>query len=105
MQRLTKQPEKNGNGKGNNITQSEKRVGTGAPLSATGVILPEPTIREQVDVIKESMLKSVEFMGLPGGVIHMRRQFARTFKGLENFVLWRAALTINQLVKPLRENK
>lgn len=50
-----------------------------------GIILPEPSIREQVDVIKESMLKSVEFMGLPGGVIHMRRQFARTFKGLENF--------------------
>ncbi|MBR2771728.1 MAG: tRNA dihydrouridine synthase DusB [Bacteroidales bacterium] len=52
---------------------------------ATGELLPEPTIREQVEVIKESMLKSVEFMGLPGGVIHMRRQFARTFKGLENF--------------------
>ncbi len=52
---------------------------------ATGEILPEPTIKEQVEVIKESMLKSVEFMGLPGGVIHMRRQFARTFKGLENF--------------------
>ncbi len=52
---------------------------------ATGEILPEPTIREQVEVIKESMMKSVEFMGLPGGVIHMRRQFARTFKGLENF--------------------
>ncbi len=51
----------------------------------TGELLPEPTIKEQVEVIKESMLKSVEFMGLPGGVIHMRRQFARTFKGLENF--------------------
>lgn len=51
----------------------------------TGEILPEPGIKEQVEVIKESMLKSVEFMGLPYGVIHMRRQFARTFKGLENF--------------------
>lgn len=51
----------------------------------TGEILQEPSIKEQVEVIKESMLKSVEFMGLPGGVIHMRRQFARTFKGLENF--------------------
>lgn len=51
----------------------------------TGELLPEPTIKEQVEFIKESMLKSVEFMGLPGGVIHMRRQFARTFKGLENF--------------------
>ena len=51
----------------------------------TGELLPEPGIREQVEVIKESMQKSVEFMGLPYGVIHMRRQFARTFKGLENF--------------------
>lgn len=51
----------------------------------TGELLPEPNIAEQVAFIKEAMLKSVEFMGLPYGVIHMRRQFARTFKGLENF--------------------
>ncbi len=51
----------------------------------TGEILPEPCLKEQVAEIKEYMMKSVEFMGLPGGVIHMRRQFAKTFKGLENF--------------------
>ena len=52
---------------------------------ATGVILPEPSVQEQVAIVKEWMAKSVESMGLPMGVIHMRRQFAKTFKGLENF--------------------
>lgn len=52
---------------------------------ATGEILPEPSIHEQVAIVKEWMAKSVECMGTPMGVIHMRRQFARTFKGLENF--------------------
>ena len=51
----------------------------------TGEILPELTIKEQVAEIQEYLDKSVEFMGPTIGVIHMRRQFARTFKGLENF--------------------
>ncbi|MBR4115760.1 MAG: tRNA-dihydrouridine synthase, partial [Bacteroidales bacterium] len=51
----------------------------------TGEILPELTIKEQVAEILEYLDKSVEFMGPTIGVIHMRRQFARTFKGLENF--------------------
>ena len=51
----------------------------------TGEILPELTIAEQVAEIQEYLDKSVEFMGPTIGVIHMRRQFARTFKGLENF--------------------
>jgi len=39
----------------------------------------------QVEEIKEYLLKSVEIKGLPGGVVHMRRQFAKTFKGLKDF--------------------
>lgn len=51
----------------------------------TGELLPELTLQQQVDELKEYMLKSVEIKGLPGGVIHMRRQFAKSFKGLDNF--------------------
>ena len=51
----------------------------------TGELLPPFTLQEQIDELKEFTLKSVEFKGLPGGVIHMRRQFAKSFKGLENF--------------------
>jgi len=51
----------------------------------TGEILPPMTLIEQVEELKEFMVKSVEWKGLPGGVIHMRRQFAKSFKGLQQF--------------------
>ena len=51
----------------------------------TGELLPPFTLAEQVAELKEYMDKSVEIKGLPRGVIHMRRQFAKAFKGLENF--------------------
>jgi tRNA-dihydrouridine synthase B len=51
----------------------------------TGEFANTFTLQEQIDELKEFTLKSVEFKGLPGGVIHMRRQFAKSFKGLENF--------------------
>ena len=51
----------------------------------TGNFATPFTLQEQIDELKEFTLKSVEMKGLPGGVIHMRRQFAKSFKGLENF--------------------
>lgn len=51
----------------------------------TGEIFPPMTVKQQAEELKEYTLKSVEFKGLPGGVIHMRRQFAKAFKGLSNF--------------------
>lgn len=51
----------------------------------TGQLLPSMNVQQQVDELKEYLMKSVEIKGLPGGVIHMRRQFAKAFKGLENF--------------------
>jgi tRNA-dihydrouridine synthase B len=51
----------------------------------TGEELPPMTLAQQVQELKEYMNKSVEVKGLPQGVIHMRRQFAKGFKGLDNF--------------------
>lgn len=51
----------------------------------TGEIPPPFSLQEQVNELKEYMDKSVEIKGLPRGVIHMRRQFAKAFKGLDNF--------------------
>jgi nifR3 family TIM-barrel protein len=51
----------------------------------TGEHIAPFTLLEQIEELKEFTLKSIEFKGLPGGVIHMRRQFARSFRGLENF--------------------
>lgn len=51
----------------------------------TGEILPEPTLRETVEGIIEFMQKSMERKGDRKGVVHMRRQFATAFKGLDDF--------------------
>lgn len=51
----------------------------------TGELLPPMTLKEQVEELKQFMQKSVEWKGLPGGVLHMRRQFAKSFRGLKNF--------------------
>lgn len=50
-----------------------------------GELLPPLTLKQQVEELKVFMRKSVEWKGLPGGVIHMRRQFAKSFKGLKQF--------------------
>lgn len=51
----------------------------------TGEKLPPRSLIETVEMVKEFTEKSVEWKGLPGGVIHMRRQFATAFKGLHDF--------------------
>lgn len=51
----------------------------------TGELLPDMNVQQQVEELKEYLMKSVEIKGLPGGVVHMRRQFAKAFKGLDNF--------------------
>lgn len=51
----------------------------------TGNLLPDLTVKEHVEELKVFMEKSIEWKGLPGGVIHMRRQFAKSFKGLDDF--------------------
>jgi len=51
----------------------------------TGELLPPLTLAQQVEELKDYMEKSIEIKGLPGGVTHMRRQFAKAFKGLDDF--------------------
>ncbi len=48
------------------------------------VLEPELSVEAQVKVLIEFTKKSIEFKGLPGGVIHMRRHYAKAFKGLPN---------------------
>jgi len=51
----------------------------------TGEQLPEPNLHETVEGIVEFMGKSIERKGDRRGVVHMRRQFATAFKGLDDF--------------------
>lgn len=51
----------------------------------TGELLLPPTIDEQVDMVKQQLCDSVEWLDERRGILHMRRHLAVTFKGLPNF--------------------
>lgn len=51
----------------------------------TGEILPAPTLPEHVEMIRDQVNKTVEWLGERRGILHSRRHLAVTFKGLENF--------------------
>ena len=52
----------------------------------TGELLPPVTLEEHVNMIRNQLVKSVEWIGDERrGILHMRRHMALTFKGLPNF--------------------
>lgn len=51
----------------------------------TGELLPAPSIPEHVEMIREQVNKSVEWLGERRGILHSRRHLAITFKGLDHF--------------------
>ena len=52
---------------------------------ATGQLLPDPGIAEQVAIIKEQILRAMEWIDEVRGILHMRRHMACMFKGLPHF--------------------
>ena len=58
----------------------------------TGDILPEPSVRERVELAKKHFAKSVEVKGPRVGVLEMRRHLSGYFKGLPHFKEMRLAL-------------
>ena len=52
---------------------------------ATGELLPDLSVREQIEVIKAQILLSVEWIDEVRGLLHMRRHMAAMFKGLPHF--------------------
>lgn len=51
----------------------------------TGDILPEPSVAEQLEIIKEQIDLSVEWLDEVRGLLHTRRHLAAMFKGLPHF--------------------
>ena len=51
----------------------------------TGELLPDLSVKEQIEVIKEQILLSVELIDEVRGLLHMRRHMASMFKGLPHF--------------------
>lgn len=52
---------------------------------ATGELLPQPSVRERVEIAKRHLAKSIEVKGNHIGVIEMRRHLSNYFKGLPDF--------------------
>lgn len=51
----------------------------------TGEFLPEISLKEKCEFVKRHLTISVEIKGEYGGVIHMRRHFAKYFTSIPNF--------------------
>lgn len=51
----------------------------------TGELLPQPTVRERVELAKLHLAKSLEFKGEKVGILEMRRHLSCYFKGLPDF--------------------
>ncbi len=51
----------------------------------TEELLPLPKIPEHVEMIREHLNNSIEWLGERRGILHMRRHLAITFKGLRDF--------------------
>ncbi len=51
----------------------------------TGELLPEPTVKEKVDLARLHLRKSIEFKEIPRGIYEMRRHFVHYFKNLPGF--------------------
>lgn len=52
---------------------------------ATGEMLPELSVPEQIEIIKEQIMLSMEWLDEVRGLFHMRRHMACMFKGLPHF--------------------
>lgn len=69
----------------------------------SGMILPEPTVKEKVELARRHLMKSIEFKGDRRGIFEMRRHFVHYFKGLTNFKETRIELLTSE--KPEQINK
>jgi nifR3 family TIM-barrel protein len=70
----------------------------------TGELLPPPTLEEHVSMIREQLIKTVEWIGDERrGILHMRRHMALTFKGLPNLRPLKIRMLRSESVEELHE--
>jgi tRNA-dihydrouridine synthase B len=69
----------------------------------TGTHLAPPTIQQRVDVIRQHLLRSVEWKGLKPGVNEMRRHYTNYLKGLPNIKEYRLKLVTISEVEEIEE--
>ena len=68
---------------------------------STGELLPEPTVKQRVELAKLHLSKSIEVKGERVGILEMRRHFSSYFKALPNFKDTRMTLVTSLDVEEL----
>jgi len=75
----------------------------------TGEILPEPTIAERLEAVKNHALWSVEWKGERPGIVEMRQHYSNYFRGIPHFKEFKTkflqALTLEQIDDIIEETK
>ncbi|MPT30735.1 MAG: tRNA dihydrouridine synthase DusB [Chryseobacterium sp.] len=75
----------------------------------TGEILPEPSIAERLDAVKNHALWSVEWKGERPGIVEMRQHYSNYFRGIPHFKEFKTkflqALTLEQIDEIIEETK
>lgn len=75
----------------------------------TGEILPEPTIAERLDAVKNHALWSVEWKGERPGIVEMRQHYSNYFRGIPHFKEFKTkflqALTLDEIDEIIEETK
>jgi tRNA-dihydrouridine synthase len=51
----------------------------------TGQLLPEPTVKERVELCRSHLQKSIAWKGEHVGMVEMRKHYSGYFKGLKDF--------------------
>lgn len=73
----------------------------------TGVLLPEPSIAEKVELAKKQLRYSIEYKGFPRGIYEMRRHLCNYFKGLPHFKQYRlqlvTSLNVDEIIELLEK--
>ncbi len=70
----------------------------------TGELLPEPTIEERVDLLREHLRLSVEFKGERAGVIELRKHYSGFLRGMPHVSKIRMELMQFTEAKPIFEH-
>lgn len=75
----------------------------------TGEILPEPTIAERLEAVKNHALWSVEWKGERPGIVEMRQHYSNYFRGIPHFKEFKTkflqALTLQEIDEIIEETK
>ena len=70
----------------------------------TGELLPVPTTKEHVNMVRNQLMQTVEWIGDERrGILHMRRHMAVSFKGLPNFRPLKIKMLRSESVEELHE--